>query len=111
MGGDRQAPAGWHDSVDFKWFPPAKGSPSSTAAAARAPPGSGSHETIERQFVAVVVQSPALREPILAALDAGKETLTEFAGEWWELHAFTLAKATQESYATMANLSLFNYLK
>ena len=35
----------------------------------------------------------------LAALDAGKETLAEFAREWWELHAETLARSTQEVYA------------
>jgi integrase len=37
----------------------------------------------------------------LAALDAGKETLAEFAREWWELHAETLARSTQEVYATV----------
>jgi integrase len=37
----------------------------------------------------------------LAALDAGKETLAEFAVEWWELHAETLARSTKEVYATV----------
>jgi hypothetical protein len=36
----------------------------------------------------------------LAALDAGKETLAEFAGEWWDLHAETLARSTK-GYATV----------
>ena len=46
----------------------------------------------------------------LAALDAGKETLAEFAGEWWELHAVTLAKATQEAYATILDVHILTRL-
>ena len=69
MGEDRQTTEGWHDSADFKWRAPvAKPSPS------RAPPGSGSHRTVEQQLVAVLVQSPALRDPLAAALDAGHLT-------------------------------------
>lgn len=38
----------------------------------------------------------------LASLDAGKQTLADFAGEWWELYAKThLARSTQELYASL----------
>jgi two-component system NtrC family sensor kinase len=67
MGEDRHAPEGWHDSADFRWQPP-----SASPSPLRAPPGSGSHQTVEPQFVAVLVETVALREPIVAALDAGQ---------------------------------------
>lgn len=38
----------------------------------------------------------------LASLDAGRETLQEFAEEWWQLHALpNLAPATLANYATL----------
>ena len=38
----------------------------------------------------------------LASLDAGRETLQEFAEEWWQLHALpNLSPATLANYATL----------
>jgi integrase len=42
----------------------------------------------------------------LAALNAGKETLAEFAAEWWDLHAVTLATATQVAYASILDVHI-----
>ncbi len=93
MGEDRHATEGWHDSADFKWrAPAAKPSPS------RAPPGSGSHQTVEPQLVAVLVESSALREPLVAALDSaqlntrGPESVSEAAVVIAELEGDVLAR-------------------
>jgi len=67
MSEDRQAAEGWLDSTDFRWRPPADG-----PSLPRAQPGSGRHAPVEPHSIAVLVESPAVREPILAALDTGQ---------------------------------------
>ena len=71
------------------------------------PDGAERSRTFDRRADAVAYEATvrlAKRAGDLAPLDAGRETLADFAEEWWELYAkVNLQTATLKNYAVLWN--------